>query len=248
MKKLVYIFMLLCTTLVAQEGSNFEQANRAYDKGNYEAAVTHYSSILESGQTSVAVHYNLGNAYYRLNDVANSIYHYEKALQLDPTDQDVKNNLQFAQNMRIDEIEEVTPSEFQQWRNGLMDTFGTDGWASLGIIAMFGFSLLFLLYYFNRNSLHKRIFFVSSLAFMFLGIGAVSMGFTKKSFQQNNEFSIVLADQIEIKSEPNTRSSEVFTLHAGTKVEVLEQHQEWSKIVIGSGAQGWVQQDHLKSL
>lgn len=248
MKELVYIFMLLCNTLVAQEEPSFEQANQAYDQGDYEAAVTHYSSILESGQTSVAVHYNLGNAYYRLNDVANSIYHYEKALQLDPTDQDVKNNLQFAQNMRIDEIEEATPTGFQQWWNSLIDTFGTEGWARLGIIAMFGFSLLFLLYYFNRNSLQKRIFFVSSLVLLLLGIGATAMGFTKKSFQENNEFSIVLADQIEIKSEPNTRSSEVFTLHAGTKVEVLEQHQEWSKIVIGSGAQGWVQQDQLKDL
>lgn len=248
MKKLAYIFMLFCTTLVAQEKSNFQQANNAYDQGDYEAAVTHYMAILENGQASVAVHYNLGNAYYRLNDVANSIYHYEKALQLDPNDQDVQNNLQFAHNMRIDEIEEASPTGFQKWRSSLLDTFETTGWARLGIIAMFGFSLLFLLYYFNRNSLHKRIFFISSLVFLFISLGATAMGFTKKSFQDNNEFSIVLADQIEIRSEPNTRGSEVFTLHAGTKVEVLEQHQEWTKIAIGSGAQGWVQQDHLKDL
>lgn len=248
MKKLVYIFILVCTTLVAQDKTNFEQANEAYDKEDYQAAITHYMAILENGQTSVAIHYNLGNAYYRLNDVANSIYHYEKALQLDPNDQDVINNLQFAQNMRIDQIDQAVPTGFDKWRSSLLDTFETAGWARLGIVTMFGFSLLFLLYFFSRNSLRKRIFFISSLVLLFISISAAALGFTKKSFQENNEFSIVLADQIEIRSEPNTRGSEVFTLHAGTKVEILEQHQDWAKIAIGSGAQGWVHLDHLKSL
>lgn len=248
MKKLVFLFLLICTTVIAQGDSSFEQANLAYDEGNYEEAVKHYSSILENGQTSAALHYNLGNAYYRLNDVANSIYHYEKALQLDPSDQDIRNNLQFAQNMRIDEIEEAAPSRFEEWRNALLDVFGTTGWAVLSIISMFGFSLLFLLYYFNQRSFQKRIFFIGSLLFLIIAVGTTGLGFLKKSLQQSTAYSIVFAEQIDIKSEPNNRSSQVFTLHAGTKVEVLENHQGWSRIAIQSGGQGWVQQEHLKDL
>lgn len=248
MKKLVFLLLLVCSTVLAQGDSSFEQANRAYDEGNYQEAVEHYTTILENGETSVAVHYNLGNAYYRLKDVANSIYHYEKALQLDPTDQDVRNNLQFAKNMRIDEIQEATPTRFEEWRNALLDIFGTSGWAVLSIISMFAFGLLFLLYYFNQRSFRKRIFFIGSLLFLVIAIGATGIGFFKKSLQENTAYSIVFAEQIDIKSEPNDRSSEVFTLHAGTKVEVLENHQGWSRIAIGSGAQGWVQQEHLKGL
>lgn len=247
MKKILYILLLLAVPALAQD-VRFEEGNQAYDQGNYELAVEHYTAILEEGQTSAAVHYNLGNAYYRLNDVANSIYHYEKALQLEPGDPDVLNNLQFAHNMRIDEIEEATPTRLEQRWNSLLDIFTTSGWAIFSIVAMFGFALLFLLYYFNPISWKKRVYFASSMILLLLALGTLGLGFGKKSLLENQAYSIVFADQIEIRSEPNTRSSQVFTLHAGTKVEVLEQHQGWSRIEIGSGAQGWVQQEYLKGL
>lgn len=247
MKKLLYILVLLTLPAVAQD-TRFEEGNQAYDQGNYELAVEHYTAILEEGQTSAGLHYNLGNAYYRLNDVANSIYHYEKALQLEPGDPDVLNNMQFAQNMRIDEIEEATPTQLEQRWNALLDLFTTSGWAIFSIVAMFGFACLFLLYYFNPVSWKKRIFFASSVVFLLIALATLGLGFGKKSVIENQAFSIVFANEIEIRSEPNTRSSQVFTLHAGTKVEVLEQHQGWSRIEIGSGAQGWVQQEHLKDL
>lgn len=247
MKKILYILLLLAVPALAQD-VRFEEGNQAYDQGNYELAVEHYTAILAEGQTSAGLHYNLGNAYYRLNDVANSIYHYEKALQLDPGDPDVLNNLQFAQNMRIDEIEEAAPSRLEQRWNALLDLFTTSGWAIFSIVAMFGFACLFLLYYFNPISWKKRVFFASSMVSLLFALGTLGLGFGKKSVLENQAFSIVFADQIDIRSEPNTRSSQVFTLHAGTKVEVLEQHQGWSKIEIGSGAQGWVQHDYLKDL
>lgn len=247
MKKILYIVLLLTLPTMAQD-SRFEEGNLAYDQGDYELAVERYTAILEEGQTSAALHYNLGNAYYRLNDVANSIFHYEKALQLEPSDPDVLNNLQFAHNMRIDEIQEATPTRLEQRWNALLDIFSTSGWAIFSILAMFGFALLFLLYYFNPVSWKKRVFFASSMLCLLLALGTLGLGFGKKSLLENQAYSIVFADQIEIRSEPNTRSSQVFTLHAGTKVEVLEQHQGWSKIEIGNGAQGWVQQEYLKGL
>lgn len=248
MKKLLYLCMLVGYTAFAQSSSLFEQANQAYSEGNYEEAIEYYNEILQNGETSVELHYNLGNAHYKLNEVAPSIYHFEKALQLDPSDEDVQNNLHFAQNMAIDEIVEPTPTDFQRWQKSVLELFGVTGWGWVSIIGIFLFSLLFTLYYFSRSSLKKRIYFIGGIIFLFLGIGAIFLGYSKKTFQEEQTHSIVFAEEVVVRSEPNRSSSEVFTLHAGAKVEVLEDFQGWSKVQLPSGAQGWMEQEHIKNL
>src|SRR5690606_15485144 len=102
MKKLLFIIILWTIPVSAQNESLFEKANSAYNGGAYETAISNYEQILENGETSAALYYNLANSYYKLNNLAPSIYYYEKALQLNPNDSDIKNNLEIAQNLVID--------------------------------------------------------------------------------------------------------------------------------------------------
>ncbi|MBT8264093.1 MAG: tetratricopeptide repeat protein, partial [Muriicola sp.] len=106
MKKWITILSIFISFLTsAQNNALFENATTAYNKGNYEAAIQNYLEILENGEHSAILYYNLGNAYYKLNKIGPSIYYYEKALLLDPNDTEIKQNLAFAQNMTIDAIE-----------------------------------------------------------------------------------------------------------------------------------------------
>lgn len=248
MKKLIYLVLFICAPLFSQTSTLFEEGNAAYAAGNYEEAVEKYNQILESGETAVAVHYNLGNAHYKLNNIAPSIYHYEKALQLDPQDEDVRNNLVIAQSMAVDAIEEAPGSEFSAWiRSGLLYFSGT-GWAWLSIFLMLFFVGLFLAYLFSRKPLRKRIFFVSALFFFVVALGSVFMGYSRQNIIESESFAIVFAEETAVRSEPNRQSPEAFTLHEGTKVEVLENFQEWSKIELVNGSQGWIEQQKLKML
>lgn len=248
MKKLLYLLLFFSVGIFAQESALFEEANAAYAEGDYEQAITKYNDILEDGKTGVALHYNLANAHYKLNHIASSIYHYEKALQLAPEDEDVRNNIVFAQNMAMDAIEETPQSGFSSWITSGYSLFSISGWGWMAVTCVFLFAALFLAYYFSSKPLLKRVFFISAFFFVVLAVGSVFMGYSRMNYEENQEYAIIFAEETEVLSEPNPRGSVVFTLHEGTKVEVVEDFQEWSKIELANGNQGWIEQSAFRRL
>lgn len=232
----------------SQNESFFEKANEAYAAGNYDAAAKLYNRILENGETSVAVHYNLANSFYKLNRIAPSIYHYEKALQMKPEDEDVRNNLQFAQNMTIDAIEERQEEGFSQFLNATTNLFSTTGWGWTAIFCMLVFVAFFLGYYFNRKTLFKRIFFIVGMFFLLMAITSAVIGTVKERQLESRSYAIVFSEEAAVRSEPNVRSGEVFTLHEGAKVKVTEDFQDWYEIELPNGSQGWLEKTDIKLL
>lgn len=249
MKKLIYlVLMLIGFSGSAQNQTFFERANAAYADGNYEEAAELYREILDKGEASVAVHYNLGNSYYKLNRIAPSIYHFEKALQLKPGDEDVMNNLQFARNMAIDAIEEPKEEGFSEFITSTTAIFSPTGWGWTAIVCMLVFVAFFLAYYFSRKALFKRVFFITGMFFLLVAISSAVIGTIKQNILENRSFAIVFSEEVEVKSEPNVRSGEVFTLHEGAKVKVTEDFQEWYEIELPNGSQGWLKKSDLKRL
>ncbi|WP_424492638.1 tetratricopeptide repeat protein [Salinimicrobium sp. GXAS 041] len=248
MKKLFYLLFFFSVVVNAQESALFEEGNTAYSEGNYEQAIERYNSILEDGKTDVAVHYNLANAHYKLNHIAPSIYHYEKALQLAPNDEDVRNNIVFAQNMAIDAIEETPQSQFSGWMESGYALFSVSGWGWTAVTFVVLFAAFFLVYYFSSKPVLKRAFFIAAVFFFVLAIGSVFMGYSRQSFEESQEYAIIFSEEAEVLSEPNVRGAEVFVLHEGTKVQVVEDFQQWSKIELANGNQGWILQDTFRRL
>ena len=249
MKKQVLILLLFLSSLAqAQNTALFEEANEAYANNDFETAVSKYEKILENGETSVAVYYNLGNAYYKLNNVAPSIYYFEKALQLDPTDEDVQNNIEFARSMTIDDIPVSEETGFQKTINSFISTFSYNTWAFIAIALSVIFVVLFLLYYFSRTPLQKRIFCGVAIFVFLLGGMSVFFAFQQQEIQFNNQFAIIFADEAPVRNEPSQRGDAAFSLHAGTKTKVLEDYQGWVKIELSNGTQGWVENSYLKRL
>mgnify|MGYP005831775727 CR=1 FL=1 len=249
MKKLIFLLvMLFHFSGVAQNNQLFERGNEAYAAGNYEEAIENYEQILTNGETSAALHYNLGNSYYKLNEIAPSIYHLEKALKLKPGDEDIKNNLRFAKNMAIDALGEQESTGFK----GIFDTstaaFSASGWGWIAIFCMLIFVVFFLVYYFSRRTLTKRLLFIGAMFFLVMAISSAVIASTKQNLQQQDNFAIVFSEEVEIKSEPSPRAQEAFRLHEGAKVKITEDFRDWVEIELPNGSRGWMLQNDLKRL
>lgn len=248
MKNFIFLWMFCVATAMGQDNSLFQEGNRAYNEGDYAAAVNFYDQILANGEESAELYYNLGNAHYRLNNIASSIYNYEKALMFNPNDPDVTTNLEFARDLVIDDIEEVETTGFERiWRNTL-SFLDFNEWAWVAIGFSIAFAVLFLLYYFSGRTLYKRLFFTFSMVVLVLAVTSLVFAYEQRSYFTGNEYAIIFSEEAEVRSEPTIRSGEIFYLHEGTKVEVLESYQNWIKFELANGIRGWMENRHLKML
>ena len=247
-----YLITLICLAIATigwgQDQDNFDKATTLYQKGDYTQAAAVYSSILKSGKESSALYYNLGNTYYKLNNVPESIYYYEKALQLDPENADAKNNLIFASQMKVDAITPLPKTWVRQLSDGIVGLFSAHTWAVLSIIGIFAFVLSFLLYYFVERTALKRTFFSLMLAFLFFAIGSYTLAhFCHKQVSQT-QYAILFDKTVRVFSDANAYSSEVMQLHEGTKVEIIEDAKDWVKIRLVNGKTGWTKVSSLRKL
>ncbi|SCY56477.1 tetratricopeptide repeat protein [Flavobacterium caeni] len=246
MKKIALILILVAQSIWSQTG--FEDGNKLYEKEQYEQAATAYENVLRSGKHSAELYFNLGNAYYKQNKVASAIYNYEKALVLSPGNAEIETNLKFAQKMTIDEIKEVPKVGFEKLLRDFTGSLHYDSWAWAAVWLAFAFLGFFLGYYFSRTTLSKRIFFVGMFVLVFAILVAVLAALFEKSYYENERPAIVFAEMTVVKSEPRTTANDVFTLHEGTKVMVLERTANWDKIELLDGSEGWIETSAIKEV
>lgn len=249
MKRFFYLFLLLIPFLTfSQTLKWFDQGKEQYKNGKYQEAIDSWMRIVENGEHSPELYFNIGNAHYRLNHIGPSIYYYEKALQLSPNDQDIKNNLAFAENARIDSIEPLPSTIFSKWYENIAGIFTFNGWAVLAVVFSLLFVALFLLYYFSFTERRKRLLFASS---MFAGVfllGSLILAFMTYSDYSKNQPAIIFASEIEVKTEPSMGSNSAFVLHEGTKVQIVAQDGNWFRISLPDGKDGWIPASDLKHL
>ncbi len=242
------ILSFVCWVGIAQEEALFDAATEHYNAGKYEAAAEKYLQILENGQHSAAMYYNLGNCYYKLNRIAPSIYFYEKALLLDPNDPEIKSNLAYAQNMTLDVIEAIPQSGISKIIDRVTGLLTFDQWSYTAIGLMLLFVTFYIAYYYMRYASRKRLAFVLSLGCLFLAMASVLFAYIQHNQYLKRQPAIIFDTEVAVKSEPNTRSQDAFILHEGTKVQVLEQLNEWKKIALADGSTGWLPQQSLKPI
>ncbi|UOB19220.1 tetratricopeptide repeat protein [Abyssalbus ytuae] len=242
-------FFLSFFTVSSQQTDNlFESANQLYNDGKYQEAINNYLKIIENGEHSASLYFNLGNAYYKLNRVAPSIYYYEKALQLSPNDSDITNNLLYAQNMTVDAIEVLPQTGFSKILQGLIGKVSYNTWAITSILCMLLFVITFLVYYFSSYQNKKRLFFIISITSLLFSLLSLIFAFTGYNYVNSKKPAIVFAKETGVNAEPNHRSNEIFVLHEGTKVNVEEEMGEWKKIKLADGKTGWLPSTEIKEI
>ncbi|GGG37994.1 BatE protein [Croceivirga lutea] len=245
---LIALVGLLCNLGLAQEKALFNRATDLYNDGKFEEALDYYQRILDNNKHSAELYFNMGNANYKLENIGPSIYYYEKALLLKPNDAEILNNLGYAQNMRLDAIEEMPKTALQNVYNKIVGFFNFEQWGYLAIGLMTLFVLTYVLYYLLFTAFNKRLFFIFSILFLLLSMASLSMAYFAYNDYKKNNPAIIFAREVVVAAEPNEQSERVFTLHEGTKINVVEALEDWSKIRIADGQIGWIPSDSFKAL
>jgi len=242
MKRLTFILSLfICSQSFASE-QMFEQGNKQYVNENYSAAISLYDSILTSGLESSELYYNLGNCYYKTNDWANAIWHYEKSLQLNNNEK-IIHNLELARLKIIDRIEPLPQLFYKKWWITLTQTLSTHFWQ---ILAFLGIGLIFILQLISqftalKSKLTTKIFSAITVIILLITQTSYHNNFTKKE-------AIIFSETITVNSAPTSSSTNLFTLHAGSKVEIIDGIGDWINIKIANGNSGWIAQNSIKEL
>jgi tetratricopeptide (TPR) repeat protein len=246
MKNILYLFLFITQFSFAQNA--FEQANQLYQKGSYQEAVSIYESILASGKQSAELYFNLGNCYYKMHKVAPSIYNFEKAIQLNPNDEEIQTNLAFAQKTAIDDVKDIQKVGFSKLIQDFTSSYHYDTWAWITIVLAFIFLGLFIGYYFSRTTFKKRVFF-TVMCFSFVAIViSYASGMYERNRINNEKSAIVFVEKVNVKSEPRLTSPNTFVLHEGTKVYILESIANWKKIQLADETSGWIESESIKEL
>ncbi|MDM9631238.1 tetratricopeptide repeat protein [Robiginitalea aurantiaca] len=244
----VFALLMLGNLGMAQSEDLFDKATASYNQGNYEEAIGFYEQILSNGEHSAALYFNMGNAHYKQNEVAPSIYYYEKALLLKPGDTEILNNLAYARNMTLDDISPLPEPDLERLYKGILNSFSMNTWAFLGIFLMFLFVGMYLFFLGSDRPNRKRIGLISSGIALMLALFCTAFSYLRYRAYQESQPAIIFNREITVRSEPNRDSSPVFLLHEGTKVQVKDSLDVWLKIELADGQTGWAEGDALRLL
>lgn len=249
MKKLSIIIAVLITSICGVSQNNnaiADSANNAYKRADYNRSIELYNQILSNGYESSELYYNIGNAFFKTNDIANAVYHYEKALKLNPSNEDIKYNLAVAYNRTSDKIESIPEIFYVRWWNGLSQMMSANGWAVWCIIASFLFFAMIGIFLLGNVRILKKFGFWGAVVMLFILISSIIIASNQASLLNHNNEGIIFENTIVIKSAPDNNSTDLFVLHEGTKVLIEDEVGEWFKVKIGNGSTGWLPKTSIK--
>jgi len=243
-----FLFFILFVNLsFSQQNDIFVVANEKYNSLDFVGAIEKYNELLKGGFHSSELYFNLGNAYYKLDSLAQSIYYYEKGLKYFPNDYSLIQNLAYLNNLTIDDIESLPEDIVSKQLNYLLNYFSFNTWSIITIITAILSCVIFLLYFLSKSSIYKRTYFTIFILSFILTSSLLFVNFKIYNVQTTIEFGIVYKDVIEVNFEPNEKSEVLFEIHEGTKVEVIENFDmDWLKIKLSNGQTGWVIKNQIK--
>ncbi len=242
----IAISLLFSLNLSAANSKRMSEANKLYSAEKYAEADSLYTSILQEEGFSAALYYNLGNAKYKQGEIASAILNYERALKLDPNNEDVRFNLEMAKMQTTDKIEELDKFFLSEWNRSLQGIFSSNGWSRLAIICFLMTLAGIALYFFGKIiSLRKTAFFASIFTAV---ICIVSIVYAKrqKDEQLSHDTAIIFAPSTTGKGSPDESGTDLFVLHEGTKVKVKSSLNGWVEIQMADGNVGWIPEKDLE--
>ncbi len=224
----------------------WDQANTAYINANYQEAISLYCSIEEQGLSSDKLYFNLGNAYYKVGDMARAILYYQKALLISPTDSDILYNLSVAQSQIRDQIEEIPEFFLRSWSRSIGRIFDCTGWSIISLVTLAILLSSLLLFLLSTSIPIRKIGFGVGLFAIVLFIVSTLYAMDDRREQLDHNKAVVMSQSISIKSSPDRSSTDLFMLHNGTTVKILREIDGWYEIVIADGKKGWIESQRVE--
>ena len=240
MRIFLTLILSVCASVFSVAATKAD-ADALYEQGKYEEAAAGYEQVLKNEGVAAKVYYNLGNCYYKLDEIPLAILNYERAFLLDPGDGDIRANLALARGKTIDKV--VPPSEmfFVIWWRNLTKSMSIDGWTMLGVSSFILMLLGILVYMFAPQLLARKIGVYGAMVLFVFVVVANLAAISQHQDLTNRDTAIILAPSVAVKSSPSEKSTDLFLIHEGSKVEIVDSSMsEWMEVKFEEGKQGWI--------
>ena len=222
-------------------------ADSAYVKNDFVNAINLYETVLETQGESADIYYNLGNAYFKADQIAKAIVNYERAMLLKPGDSDIRFNLQMAESKTVDKVVPMSEVFFITWIKNLTDLCSEKEWAQIGITCFILMLLSLSLYLFSKKLVLKKTGFFASILLLFICILSNVFASTQKDELMNHDRAVIMAPSVTVKSTPNESGTDLFVLHEGRRVIIKDNTmKEWTEIELEDGNAGWLPSEQIE--
>ena len=245
---LILLFSFSLSVTANENKVILDSANAAYSKGDYFKAIKLYDSVLNNSTVAPEIYFNLGNAYYKTNNIGYAILNYERAKKLAPDDEDIIVNLKLANQKTEDKIEAAPQLFLTTWKNGIVDLMSEKIWSELCIVLIVFSLILFAVYIFSANRSVKQIGFFGGSILILTSIIIFFIAQHKYELTKNSESAIITVPTVTVTGSPNEKGTKLFILHEGTKVNITEDEGDWTEIKIVNGNVGWVPSKSLSAI
>ena len=220
--------------------SEFEKANEFYKGKEYQHAIKLYKKLIEQGIESPEIYFNLGNCYFKSDSNALAILNFEKAEKLAPGDEDVLFNLKVA-NQRVSDKIDAAPELFiSTWWTEFKHSKTMDGWAWLCISCWVLSFLLLATFIAFKASTTKRLGFWGGMFFLMLAVSTFFLAEDQSSTSEKKTDAIVMINAVNLKSSPEEKGKDIFIIHSGSKLRVINKEGAWSEVQLPDKNVGWL--------
>lgn len=248
MKRLILaISLILVTAFGSMALTTAQQADSAYSKEDYRMAIRLYLQAIDSDGVSPEIYYNLGNAYYRINELGRSVLYYQRALNLDPSMDDARSNLEFVKTRIIDKPEDDS-SFLSNLHRSILSAFSPDAWAWIAF-AMFALLMgCVAVYIFSSNVALRKTGFFGGFVVLAFTIYALTIAYQAATASTRADMAVVIVPTANLHSAPGTSSdNKVIPIHEGTMLEITdsltmqgEASAKWYDVKINNSTRAWV--------
>lgn len=237
------LFGQVDSTATDIDTTTFVYGNVMYEKGHYAKAIEVYENLLSKNGPSATIYYNLGNCYYKMDKLGPSVLNYERALFFDGYNADAKYNLDLV-NLRIrDKMEPISESLIAIWSRDFIKIFSVNTWSLFCLLFLWIGLAGFGIFRYTKSMQYQRFsfygFFIAMVLFVITLIAAIS----RNNYDRYYQFAVIMAPSAIVKSEPNESSTNMFLIHEGLKVQLLESETDWSEIKMPDGNVGWLKNE-----
>lgn len=243
-KQFILSLLLVSSISVTAHDPLLDSAKTFYDQANYEKTINCYTEILQKGFESGELRYNLANAYYRTNQIGQSILNYEKALKLLPGNEDILFNLATANSKKRDKFDQIPDSSISGLLNSINKIVSFEIWAILSTILFIGSATFF---YISKKIKSNQI---TKYAILTMGIGILFGFFSlqQKKSVTNSKFGVVLNNKSNILSEPNSNSTILLEVNEGSKLKIIRTDGNWINISTPGNDKGWIELENISEI
>lgn len=243
MKWMIFILTCFLSCLGIGQNSTFKKGNSLYAEGNYQEALNTYNKLVAADQLSAALFYNIGNTYYKLDELGESIWAYERALKINPGNDDIRFNLNFANQQTFDKIE-LQESSIGTWLKINLFRFSINTWSILSILFSVLLGVAIFLFFLSKNQQSKNIGLTLGFATLLLLVTSTILAYLHKEQIVKQDSGIITTEVVSVKTSPSETAPDSFELHEGTKVSLLRTNNNWIEIGVNENV-GWVNRESV---